>query len=144
MDAQETAKEKLEKIANTTDLLTAIKRLEQRRELQEVELSALYHEALVNLKPKNILKNTLKEVSESTPLKQNLLKVALGLGAGYLSRKMIVKPSAGSMKKMLGAALQYGVTNFIASRDTTPDEKIPLKERVGNFFKKLIARKQPA
>lgn len=144
MDEKETAKEKLEKIANTTHLLTAIERLEQRRNLQETELSGLYHEVLVSLRPKNILKNTIQEVSESTPLKQNLLKVAVGLGAGYLSRKMIVKPSAGSMKKMLGAALQYGVTNFIASRDTTPDEKVPLKNRVGHFFKKLLARKEPA
>jgi len=83
MSNEETADEKLEIIANTTDLSTAIRRLERRRMVMEEDLKDHFHLLLEDLKPTNILKNTLHEVQESTPLKHNLLKVAVGLGAGY-------------------------------------------------------------
>jgi hypothetical protein len=117
MNTEETADEKLEIIANTTDLSTAIKRLERRRMVMEEDLKDDFHTLLQELKPTNILKNTLHEVQESTSLKHNLLKVALGLGAGYFSRKMVVGKSAGIVKKALGTALQYGITNFIAKKE---------------------------
>lgn len=117
MNDEEIAEEKLEVIANTTDLSTAIKRLERKRRIMEEELKDDFHHILESLKPTNILKQTLHEVQESTSLKHNLLKVALGLGVGYFSRKMVVGKSAGLVKKALGTALQYGITNFVAKKD---------------------------
>lgn len=117
MSNEESAEEKLEMIANTSDLATAIKRLERRKTVMEEDLKDHFHLLLEDLKPKNILKNTLDEVQESTDLKHNLLKVAVGLGAGYFSRKALVGKSAGILKKALGTALQYGVTNFVAKKD---------------------------
>lgn len=99
MKNEEIAEEKLEVIANTTDLTTAIKRLERRRFIMEEDLKDHFHVLLNDLKPANILKNTLQEVQESTSLKHNLLKVAIGLGAGYFSRKMVIGKSAGFVKK---------------------------------------------
>lgn len=107
----------LESIANTTDLNIAIERLERKRMLMEEDLKDQFHIMLENLKPTNILRNTLQEVQESVSLKNNLLKVALGLGAGYFSRKLIVGKSAGLVKKALGTALQFGITQFIAKKD---------------------------
>ena len=118
-ELSDTAKGKLLTIANTSDLSEAIRKLEVKRHLQEEDIRDHAHDLLVNLKPTNILKHTLAEVQESTSLKHNLLKVALGLGAGYFSRKMIVGKSAGIVKKALGAAVQYGLTNFIAKK---PDD----------------------
>lgn len=130
MNNEETAEEKLEVIANTTDLATAIKRLERRKFIMEEDLKDHFHILLNDLKPKNILKNTLYEVQQSTSLKHNLLKVAIGLGAGYFSRKMLVGKSAGIVKKALGTALQYGITNFVAKRKEEPTDpyEIPKKK----------------
>lgn len=142
MAHEETASEKLETIANTDDLNTAISRLERRRELQEDDLKLHFHELVVSLKPGNILKSTLHEVQESTPLKKNLLKLAVGLGAGYFSRKMIVNESAGLLKKALGAAVQYGITNFIAHRPTDEDgEETDKKINILGSIKKIFSRK---
>ena len=124
MNNEEIAEEKLEMIANTTDLSTAIKRLERRKMVMEEDLKDHFHILLDTLKPKNILKNTLEEIQESTPLKHNLLKLAVGLGAGYFSRKMVIGKSAGIVKKALGTALQYGVTQFVARKDDNVDNDI--------------------
>jgi len=117
MSNADTKEEILESIANTSDLNTAIKKLERKKMLMEEDLKDHFHELLENLKPANILKNTLHEVQESVPLKNNLLKIALGLGAGYFSRKMIVGKSAGLVKKALGTVLQFGITQFVAKKE---------------------------
>ena len=116
MSSEDTKEEILESIANTADLNIAIKKLERKKMLMEEDLKDHFHVLLENLKPANILKNTLHEVQESVPLKNNLLKIALGLGAGYFSRKLMVGKSAGIAKKALGAALQFGITQFIAKK----------------------------
>lgn len=138
MKNEEIAEEKLEVIANTTDLTTAIKRLERRRFIMEEDLKDHFHVLLNDLKPANILKNTLQEVQESTSLKHNLLKVAIGLGAGYFSRKMVIGKSAGFVKKALGTALQYGITNFIAKKkeESPEDDLFPKKK---SLFQRILS-----
>jgi len=127
-----------EAIANTTDLSLAIKRLERKKLLLEEELKDDFHNILQELKPANLLKNTLHEIQESTSLKHNLLKVALGLGVGYFSRKLVIGKSAGIVKKALGTALQYGITNFIAKKDDDADaDEYHSKKK--NLFQRILS-----
>lgn len=137
MNNEELAEQKLEMIANTTDLSVAIKRLERKCQVLEEELKDDFFEILESLKPTNILKNTLHEIQESTPLKHNLLKVALGLGAGYFSRRMVIGKSAGIIKKVLGTALQYGITNFIAKKDDTEIDEYQPKRK--NLLQRILS-----
>lgn len=140
MSNEETAEEKLEMIANTSDLSTAIKRLERRKMVMEEDLKDHFHSLMETLKPKNILKNTLEEVQESTPLKHNLLKLAVGLGAGYFSRKMVIGKSAGIIKKALGTALQYGVTQFVASKNDKNDlDEYRTEPKRKSLFKRILS-----
>lgn len=111
--------------SSTEDIEVAIKRLERKKNLMEDDLKDHFHVLLEDLKPANILKNTLHEVQESTPLKHNLLKIAVGLGAGYFSRKLVVGKSAGLVKKALGTALQFGITQFIAKKSEDTEENNP-------------------
>ena len=130
MNNDETAAARLEKIANTSELGIAIKRLERKKMLMEDDLKDEMHAILESMKPANILKHTLHEVQESTDLKHNLFKVALGLGVGYFSRKLIVGKSAGLVKKALGTALQYGITQFVAKKnDDQNDQSSPHKKK---------------
>lgn len=138
MDNDEIADKKLEKVANTTDLDTAIKRLKRKAELQEADIQDHIHTILVSLKPTNLLKTTIHEVQESTELKHNLFKVALGLGAGYFSRKMVVGKSAGLVKKALGTALQYGVTQFISKKDERGNNNVQ-RSKKKNILQRILS-----
>ena len=139
MNNEETAEDKLEIIANTSDLSTAIKRLERRRNFLGEDLKDHFHTVLEELKPTNILKNTLYEVQESTTLKHNLLKVAIGLGAGYFSRKMVIGKSAGLVKKALGTALQYGITNFIAKKDDSNEDRLDYPTKKKSLLRRILS-----
>lgn len=138
MADDEIASAKLEKIASTTELTSAIKRLERQRFLMEEDLKEEFHIILESLKPTNILKHTIHEVQASTELKHNLLKVAVGLGAGYFSRKLVIGKSAGIVKKALGTALQYGITNFVAKRNAG-GEKSEHSSGKKNLFKRILS-----
>jgi hypothetical protein len=137
MNNEEIAEAKLDKIASTTDLEVAIKRLERKKALMEEDLKDQVHVIFESLKPTNILKHTIHEVQESTELKHNLLKVAIGLGAGYFSRKLVIGKSAGLVKKALGTALQYGITNFVAKKNDREDSSYPRKKK--NLFKRILS-----
>ena len=137
MNNEETAEEKLEIITGASDLSTAIKRLERKKTLMEEDLKDHMHVILESLKPTNLLKTTLHEVQESTPLKHNLLKVAIGLGAGYFSRKMVVGKSAGFVKKALGTALQYGITNFVAKKEDDGSGYTTTRKK--SLFKRILS-----
>lgn len=128
--------EVMQTVNNTYDLDAAIKKLESKRELMEEDLQDQFHLILEGLKPTNILKNTLHEVQQSTTLKHNLLKVALGLGAGYFSRKLVVGKSAGLVKKALGTALQFGITQFVAKKNGS--EKVD-RSKKKNIFKRILS-----
>jgi hypothetical protein len=137
MKSEITSELKLEMIGNTSDLHTAIKRLERKKALVEEDIKVQTHALLETLKPTNILRHTIHEVQESTELKHNLLKVAIGLGAGYFSRKLVIGKSAGLVKKALGTALQYGITNFVAKRNN--NEEGPYKSKKKNLFKRILS-----
>ncbi len=138
MDNEDIANKKLEKVADTTELTTAINRLRRKAELQEADIQDQMHTILVSLKPTNLLKTTIHEVQESTELKHNLFKVALGLGAGYFSRKMVVGKSAGLVKKALGTALQYGVTQFISKKNDSDNNNMQ-RSKKKNIFQRILS-----
>lgn len=108
--------EVMNKIHNADDLKKAIKILESKKDVDELALKNQFHETYQTFKPANILKNTVAEVSSSTQFRHNLLNVALGIGAGYLSKKLVIGKSAGLLKKIAGTALQYGVSNLVAKK----------------------------
>ena len=129
-------------IKNGDDLRHAIHQLEKRRLLLEDDLKSGVHNLLEGLRPVNIIRNTIDEVQRSTELKHNLVKVVLGLAAGYLSGKLIAVKSAGIFKKALGTALQFGITHFIAKKKDWQDNgNLPTGQAGGYTKNKSLLRR---
>lgn len=119
------------------ELKAKIAELEKQKDIEEAAIKYEFKETYETYKPANILKNTLSEVSASPTFKHNLLNVALGLGAGYLSKKLVVGRSAGLLKRVVGTALQFGVTSLVAKKGTEND---PQTRKKGNLFKRIFSR----
>ena len=67
-----------------------------------------------SLKPVNLLKYTLREISSSPNVIDNLSGTAMGLIGGYLSKKIIVGSSGNIVRKLIGSILQFGISNVVA------------------------------
>lgn len=129
------------KITNMEELALVIAQLEQKSKDQEVALRAQYDVLLASLRPKNILKNTLYEVQESVSIKNNVLKILMGLGAGYFSKKIITRNSANVLKKVLGTAVEYGVISFLSGSKKDGSKADGILEKLENFLNKLTDKR---
>ncbi|MBK5286811.1 MAG: hypothetical protein JJE25_15580 [Bacteroidia bacterium] len=107
---------------NQTDALhEAITLLEIIRAEELKSLKQQFHLTYESLKPFNLIKSTFKdavasgkEALASPDLKDNVLNTSVGLAAGYLSKRLFVGVSNSPLRKILGFALQFGITTFVA------------------------------
>ncbi len=127
----------MKKIHKAEDLKNAIQELEAKKIVTEDAMKKQFHETIEIFKPSNILKNTVSEVSASPQFKHNILNLALGLGAGYLTRKVAVGRKAGLLARTVGTALQFGVTSLIA-KNKANEEKV--SDKKGGLLNRIFSR----
>ena len=127
----------MKKIKNAEELKDVIAELEKKKDIDEASMKYQFQETYESYKPSNILKNTLSEVSASPKFRHNLLNVALGLGAGYLSRRLMVGRQAGLLKRVIGTAVQFGVTTLIAKKGSDDN---PASAKKGGLLKRIFSR----
>jgi len=115
-------------IKNSNDLRAAIAELEIKKTSQEEVLLNELHSAYESLKPLNVL----KKATSSPEVRNSLLKGAIGLGAGILSKNLIIGSAGGLLKKIVGNVLEFGVAALVAKNS----DKI--KEKGTGLLKKLL------
>jgi hypothetical protein len=125
----------MENITSAAELKRVIQRVEIEHAMQGKRLKEQFFLAYENLKPANILKSTLNEITKSPYLIDNVLGATLGLITGYLSRKIAVAGSGNLFRKLIGSVLQFGITNLIAQH---PD----LIKLFGQFVMQHLFRKK--
>ena len=109
----------MQKINSDTSLRAEIQRLELR---QTVEGQILKEHFLVvheSLKPVNLILHTLKEITTSSKLKDNILNTSLGLITGSVSKLLFERGTRNPVKKVLGNALMFGIVNLVARNPET-------------------------
>ena len=127
----------MKKIHKAEELKNAILELEAKKIVAEEALKRQFHETVETFKPSNILKNTVSEVSASPQFKHNLLNLALGLGAGYVTKKIATGKKAGLLAKTVGTALQFGVASLIAKNKANEEE---VGHKKGSLLKRIFSR----
>ena len=91
-----------------------------------------FHISYESLKPINIIKNTIHDVTSSPDMKGNLLSNIIGLATGYLSRKIMIGSKGNPIKRLLGSILQFTVTNFVSRHSDS------IKSSGENILQKII------
>ena len=87
-----------------------------------------------SLKPANLIKNALGELTDSTDFKPDLMGETLSLAIGYLSKKAVVGSSTNPLRKIFGTLLQMGVTSVISNN--AEGIKSSAINLINNIFKK--------
>lgn len=104
----------MQKITTSVELREAILILEAKQESEGIMLKEQFKETYDSIKPINLIKNTLKELTSAPDLKGDLLNASLSLAAGYLSKKVAVGSTNNPFKQILGTLLQMGVTHIVS------------------------------
>ena len=92
-----------------------IEELRSKQAIQLVILKEQFQVTYESLKPINIIKNTLHEVTSSPEIKNNLAGSSIGMVTGYLTKKLLFGKSHNPLKMLIGTFLQYAVTNLVSN-----------------------------
>lgn len=104
----------MQNITSSAELKDAIQLLEVDQGIKGQLLKDQLYITYESLKPVNLIRHTLKEISSSPYLIDNLSGTAMGLLSGFLSKKIFVGSSGNLIRKFIGSVLQFGITNVVA------------------------------
>ncbi len=104
----------MQNITSSNELKNAIQLLEEDQAVKGQLLKEQIFVTYESLKPANLIKSTLKDLSSSPYLIENIVGSAVGIATGYVSKKIVVGASAGIIRKLFGSILQFGITNLVA------------------------------
>jgi len=126
----------MENITTSIELKNAIQRLKVEQTIEEQLLKEQFYFTYESLKPINLLRSTIYDITTSPHLMDSILGTATGLATGYLSRKIMMIGASGNLfRKLLGSVMQLGVTNVVSQN---PD-KI---KSIGQYIFQHILRKK--
>jgi len=123
----------MEIIKTSADLKIAISKLEKRQEEEEINLRQQFHEAYNSIKPINLIKNSLKEATEDIDIKKTIINSTVGLTSGVLSGFLFKNIVRHPIKKLIGSAIVYGITNYAAKH---PETVKSVGGVIANLFRK--------
>jgi hypothetical protein len=109
----------MQNITTTVSLKSAIQLLEAEQALKGQQLKEQFYIAYESLKPVNLVKHALQDISSSPYLIDNILSTAVGIASGFLTNKIFIGRSGNIVRSLLGSILQFGVTNAVAQHPET-------------------------
>jgi hypothetical protein len=109
-------------------------------EIKQAEEGQLLKEQLLityeNLKPINILKNIVKDFYSTDNYKQDFLEIVAGMTSGFISKKIIIGKSKNPILKLVGLAIQFGMTTLVSKKYNL------IKESIVHFINRFSEKKE--
>ena len=87
--------------------------LQKKQSEELVLLKEQFFSIYENLKPINLIKNTLQEITSSSEIKSNLINSAIGVTTGFLSKKIMIGSTHNPFKKLLGTLVEFVIANAV-------------------------------
>jgi hypothetical protein len=118
----------MEPIFTIDELNQRIKLLEDRQDTEWCDIKDHIEDIKENLKPINLIRNTVEEINETVGFKSHLAQSAISIGIGYLAKRFIVGKGDSMFKGILGSIVQLIVTNLVSkpsesSHETSEEEE---------------------
>ena len=116
----------MEAIYTIDALNQRIKQLEAQQDAEWIAIKDEIDEIKENLKPLNLIRNTVAEINETVGFKSDIAQSAISIGVGYLAKKLVIGKSDGIFKNIFGSLVQLAVTTLVAKpqheHESSPEE----------------------
>ncbi len=122
------------KVSNSEELAQAISELEIKLAAQKRDIEETYKNVSENLKPVNLIKNGVRSVFTEEH-RGDLVNAVVGLGTGFLSRKLLLGRTKGVLGKSVGKVVEWGIAGLV----TNNAEKV--KEKAAYWIDKIFRKK---
>ena len=105
--------------SKATELENAIAMLQDQRNQQLIALKEQFQDSYESLKPINLFKSTVRELTHDKDFTGNLASNLIGITTGFFTRKLLVGNKRSPLKDNIGALLQYIVSNQVTKHGST-------------------------
>lgn len=123
-------------INNTATLQKAIDELQIECNEKKRLLQGQFNDVVESFKPHNLLKSAVKDITDTPGIAKTAIETSIAIGAGVLSKKLIVGSSTNMFKKMLGGIAEFTVANGISNNAAAiADKGIELLKKLSNRVK---------
>jgi hypothetical protein len=110
-------------IKNYKELQASIALHEVDVQVKRTVLVEQYEATLESLKPVNIMKGAFNKIADTPDLVEKIVGTAAGLGAGVLSKKLLIGKSNNIFKKIFGVAIELAIAGVVSKNATAIKEK---------------------
>ena len=122
---------------NETDSLNELIILQEQKYNMQLELlKEQFLVAYESLKPINLIKSVFHEVTTSPEIQNDMASNAIGLGTGFLSKKLLMDDSHSPTKRMIGTIAQFAIANLVSKHSDT------IKTIGGNLLKHFFNKRK--
>ncbi|WP_281234617.1 hypothetical protein [Flavobacterium gelatinilyticum] len=113
----------MEPIYTIDELNQRIKLLENRQDAEWCAIKDHIDDLKENLKPINLIRNTVEEINETVGFKSHLAQSAISIAIGYFAKRFIVGKGDSMFKGILGSIVQLIVTNLVSKPHESSEEE---------------------
>lgn len=118
---------------NETDALNKAMIELQEKHVKELEsLQERFLTTYDSIKPHNSGNGTIKDESTTSEIIGNIIGIAIGIGTGFLIKKLLVGRSHNPFRKLFGTMIHFAIANEVAKHNEG------IKSTVENFMHRLL------
>lgn len=100
---------------NATDALNDLILVQEMKYDHDLEqLKNQFDVAYQSVKPINLIKNLVHNVTASPEIKNDLLSNVIGFGTGFISKKIVLGSLHNPVSKVLGTLFEFAVANVVS------------------------------
>jgi hypothetical protein len=120
---------------NETEALNELIIIQEMRYANDLaQLKNQFDVAYESIKPLNLVKNLFREVTASPEIKNDLVSNVIGLGTGFISKKLLLGSSHNPVKKIFGTLFEFAVANMVSKHTDS------IKLIGGNLLKHFLKK----
>jgi hypothetical protein len=97
-----------------------------------IQLKSQFYVAYESIKPLNLVKNLFHEATASPEIRNDLVSNVIGLGTGFLSKKLLLGSTHNPVTKVLGTVFEFAVATMVSKH------AVVIKLIGGNLLKRFF------
>lgn len=106
--------------------------LEEKKSVDYLQLKSQFLISIESIRPANIIKDTLRDLTDDAEFKSEILKNCVSIASGYIAKKIVTKESNEPIKQIFGSVIQMGIMNLVSKNSSN----------IKSIFQSLFSKKE--
>lgn len=93
--------------------------ISQMKSLRELKMHTQL--AFDSVNPMSFIKNTISDITTTSPIKNNIVNSVVGMATGYVGKAILIGKAHNPVTRILGTVLQFAISNLVSKHTGIPN-----------------------